>query len=79
MQIHSCRHKAVNPDTECEKQSTIESLADALIVDLFIRDKYFDGNDFDNYSIKDQIQYYYLPMDSERGQGKVFTLRKGKV
>jgi hypothetical protein len=42
-------------------------------------DKYFDKNDFDSHSIKDQVQYYYLPMDADRGQAKVFTIRQSRV
>jgi len=67
MQVHSCRSFADDPDTECASAKEIEELADEVVLDVFIKNRYFDDDEFVDHPVKDFVQYYYYPLNSVLG------------
>ena len=75
MQVHSCRSVAENPSVECASEAQIEKVADEVVLDVFIKNFYFDENEFDEDPVKSYVEYYYYPINSVLGKAVLYKLR----
>jgi len=51
----SCRAVALDPESECESEQEIESLAGEVTLDIFLKNKYFDSKEFNAEPVKDYV------------------------
>ena len=65
-----------NLDRECASESEIKKLAGDVVIDYWIKNRYFDSSEFDKEPIKSFVQYYYQPLMSDYGQAKLMKVRK---
>jgi len=51
----TCRAIAEDPDNDCESEEEILKYASEVTIDLFLKNKYFDSREFNEYPVKDYV------------------------
>jgi hypothetical protein len=76
--IVSCIDHAENPDIECASQSEIDENVSAITVDIYFKNRFYQGSEFSDSPIKVNLAYLFNPLHKDISHTIVYTVREKK-